>query len=276
MKYMTFNSSCSYAGLANMLSYYGIDTQDRTIAMKMHLPYLFAREGGQYLSGPMLQGAKWFNLYLHPIGFTLTERQLGREEVCSYLQAHPPAMLGLRVTPSSKHAVIYTAYRDGQYHFINNKHQASTEPETLRLSEPDLKARLDEVVTIGILEKAPPTPIDFAPYLERSQIILRSLQEEINAFCARSQPPAAQREALDTLFRPILLDGVTMLDLLEEADLSAALKTIRTQLLPIVKDGRPAALEREIDLPLLNASISSYMDIIRHHHQHITKTGANP
>jgi len=46
MKYMTFNSSCSYAGVANMLAQYGIDTYDRTIAQKMKLPYLFAREDG--------------------------------------------------------------------------------------------------------------------------------------------------------------------------------------------------------------------------------------
>ena len=108
MKYMTFNSSCPYAGLANLLSFQGIDTEDRSIALKMDLPYLFAYEDGQYLSGPMLQGAKWFNLYLRPIGFTFHENQLGREEAGPYLLAHPPAMLGLRVTPKSKHAVICT------------------------------------------------------------------------------------------------------------------------------------------------------------------------
>ena len=41
-KYMTFNSSCSYAGLANMLLRYGVDTQDREIARDMKLPFLFA------------------------------------------------------------------------------------------------------------------------------------------------------------------------------------------------------------------------------------------
>ena len=43
-KYMTFNSSCSYAGLANMLLRYGVDTQDREIARDMKLPFLFACE----------------------------------------------------------------------------------------------------------------------------------------------------------------------------------------------------------------------------------------
>ena len=64
MKYMTFNSSCSYAGLANLLSFYGIDIEDRKIALEMDLPFLFDCEDGCYVSGPMLQGEKWFNLYL--------------------------------------------------------------------------------------------------------------------------------------------------------------------------------------------------------------------
>ena len=41
MKYMTFNSSCSYAGLANLLSFYGVDIEDREIALQMGLPFLF-------------------------------------------------------------------------------------------------------------------------------------------------------------------------------------------------------------------------------------------
>ena len=55
VKYMTFNSSCSYAGVANLLSFYGIDTDDRTIALEMGLPFFFDCEDGCYSSGPMLQ-----------------------------------------------------------------------------------------------------------------------------------------------------------------------------------------------------------------------------
>ena len=64
MKYITFNSGCAYAGLANLLEVRGVDTTDRQIALDMGLPYLFAREGEHFLSGPMLQSAAWFALYL--------------------------------------------------------------------------------------------------------------------------------------------------------------------------------------------------------------------
>lgn len=262
MKYMTFNSSCSYAGLANLLSHYGVDTEDRVIALQMRLPYLFAHEDGRYLSGPMLQGAKWFDLYLHPRGFTFTERRLSRGEACHFLQANSPAMLGLRVTPKSKHAVIYTGSREGEYHFLNNKRRTSTEPETLRLTGPGLLSRLDETVTIGVLEKTNPVPVNLKPHLTSSLSTLRSLQSELTAFCSVEQPPAAQRQAMETLFRPILLDGVTMLELLEKEDLASSLRTVRTQFLNAVKESRPAVLSSRLNMTLLTAAMTEYAQLI--------------
>lgn len=262
MKYMTFNSSCSYAGLANLLSFYGIDTEDRDIALQMGLPYLFACEDGQYLSGPMLQGARWFNLYLHPLGFTFTERRMKREDVCSCLRAHHPAMLGLHVTPESKHAVIYTGGGKEEYRFLNNKHESSPEPADLRLSEIELLSRLDELVTVGILERAQPVPVELRPCLEGSLTTLHDLREEITAFCSWKQPAAALREARDTLFRPILLDGVTMLELLGEEQTATPLRTVRAQFLRIIRENRPAVLAEELDMRLLCAAMIQYEELI--------------
>lgn len=263
MKYMTFNSSCSYAGLANLLSFYGIDTEDRDIALQMRLPRLFAREDGCYLSGPMLQGAKWFNLYLHPIGFTFTERRMKREDVCSYLRFHHPAMLGLRVTAESKHAVIYTGGGEEEYRFLNNRHESSPEPTDLRLTEKELLYRLDETVTVGILERAEPVPIEFRPYFEGSLTTLHDLEEEITAFCSQEQPAAALREARDRLFRPILLDGVTMLELLGEEQIAAALRTVRAQLMAALREDCPVVPARRLDMALLTNAMTEYAGLIK-------------
>lgn len=276
MKYMTFNASCSYAGLANLLDWYGVDVEDRVIALKMELPYLFAREGRRYLSGPMLQGAEWFDLYLHPIGFTFIERRLERAEVCSFLKDHPPAMLGLHVTPESKHAVVYTGGGGGEYCFINNKRQDSTEPETIRLTETALLSRLDKTVVVGMLEKIGPRPSALHDRLAGSPGVLLALQSEINDFCTQQQTPAAQAAALNDLFRPLLLDGITMLELLEDTEPAASLRTVRAQLLPLIRAGRPAILSESIDLSLLNASIRAYHSRIKQICLYHTQTGANP
>ena len=103
-KYMTFNSSCSYAGLANMLLRFGVDTQDREIAMDMKLPFLFAYEEGEYRAGPMLQGAQWFKLHLHPRGLEMREIELPAQSVAAYLRMQPTAMLGIRQIENGKHA----------------------------------------------------------------------------------------------------------------------------------------------------------------------------
>ena len=62
MKYMHFKASCSYAALAAIMEIIGVDTEDYKIALEIKLPWLFSKEDGAYISGPMLQGAKWFNL----------------------------------------------------------------------------------------------------------------------------------------------------------------------------------------------------------------------
>jgi len=260
MKYMSFNSSCSYCGLANLLSFYGVDTQDREIALQMQLPYLFAFQDGCYLSGPMLQGAKWFNLYLKPLGFAFSEYRCGRQEVCAYLQARCPAMLGLRVSPERKHAVIFTGLENNKFQFINNKWQNSPEPETLSLTEKDLLAGLDNSVIIGHLEYAVPASVDFRPRLEDSFRTLRKLKMEINAFCAQEQTADSLRAARNDLFRPLLLDGVTMLELLGEP--AEPLKEIQTQFLCAVRESRPAVLAEVMDLPRLNAAIDEYGKLI--------------
>ena len=101
-KYMTFNSSCSYAGLANMLLRYGVDTQDREIARDMKLPFLFAYEEDEYRAGPMLQGAQWFNLYLHPRGLEMRETEVPAQSVAAYLRRQRTAMLGIRGIENGK------------------------------------------------------------------------------------------------------------------------------------------------------------------------------
>lgn len=63
---MHFKASCSYAAIAAIMETYGVDTEDYKIALDIKLPWMFAREDGEYRSGPMLQGGKWFNLWLKP------------------------------------------------------------------------------------------------------------------------------------------------------------------------------------------------------------------
>ena len=86
MKYMHFLSSCSYAGLANLLEDVGIDTEDVSIAVSICLPWLLGREEnkgkiGKYSAGAMLQGKEWFDLYLKPLGWRFAETRYEKREI---------------------------------------------------------------------------------------------------------------------------------------------------------------------------------------------------
>ena len=76
MKYMTFNSSCAFAGIANMLMKKGISVEDYEVALGIELPYLMVREGESFLAGTMLQEKKWFDIFLKKQGFELSEKSL--------------------------------------------------------------------------------------------------------------------------------------------------------------------------------------------------------
>lgn len=264
MKYMTFPSSCSYAGLANLLGFRGLDVEDREIVLQMDLPYLFARENGRYISGAMLQGARWFDLYLRPLGLALREDVVDREGVCRFLGSHPPAMLGLRIAPGRKHAVIFTGVRNGKYRFLNNKRQLSPEPEILVLTKNELHGFLEETVVIGLIEEAAPVQIDRMPYFAESVTVLESMWEAVDGFCGRERSEDAIREAMETMFRALLLDGVAMLDLIGEVEISGGLKTIRGQLLNAVKGGGGVRLSEKLDMGLLRVSIRRYMELVCH------------
>ncbi len=265
MKYMTFNSSCSYAGLANLLSFYGIDTEDRTIALEMGLPLFFDCEDGCYLAGPMLQGAKWFNLYLKPIGYTLTEQEVNRAQLCNSLRHLQYAMLGIHVSTGNKHAVIYTGMQDGRFCMLNNKWERSAEPDTLLLSEQELLQRVDAIVTVGVLHKTASETVKAEGLIQHSIAVLQSLANDIAAFCAQERSAMDFRLSMNTLFRAILLDGITMLDLIGETQIRQKLKVVQGQLMSAVKEDKPLQLDQRLDMALLNSAIQDYISLICAH-----------
>ncbi len=265
MKYMTFNSSCSYAGLANLLSFYGVDTEDRKIALEMRLPFLFDYENGCYVSGPMLQGKIWFNLYLKTIGYTMTEKEVSRKRLCSYLRDLQYAMLGIYVSEGNKHAVIYTGMKDDQLCMLNNKWEQADEPGTLLLSEQELLQRVDEIVMVAVLETAACEIVRTESLLGHSITVLQALRRDITAFCAQEKSAMEIRLSMNTLFRAILLDGITMLDLIEENATVQKLKIVQGQFMNAVKENKSLQLDQCLDISLLNVAISEYIDLIRAH-----------
>ena len=264
MKYMTFNSSCSYAGVANLLELEGVETEDRQIALDMGLPFLFSFTDGAYCSGPMLQTAEWFNLYLRPRGFCMTETKLLREDVPEFLEGIPSAMLGIWKPSGGKHAVVYTGKREERWSFINNRRQESSEPETMSLSREELVQRLDSAVAVARLQRAFPLEVDLQPYFKNSLSVLRRLKRDIISFSTREQAPRDLRAARESLFRAILLDGITMLELIGETGLRKRLQSIQKDFLDTLRENQPLILADRISVNDLSEAIDAYATLISH------------
>lgn len=213
----------------------------------------------------MLQSAEWFNLYLKPRGFFMAETKLLKEEVCPFLRETRPAMLGLGVSSGGKHAVVYTGTEGDRYRFLNNKHRSSPDPEVICFTQEELLPLLNESVAVAVLVKDRPQAADLEPYLQKSADILLQLKQDIASFCCREQTPQALRAARDTLFRAILLDGITMLKLLENEEPLQTLKSVQKEFLAALKENKALVPADRLSLNRLECAIDAYRELVKSH-----------
>ena len=89
------------------------------------------------------------------------------------------------------------------------------------------------------------------------------LKTELTAFCAERRSLKELASARDGLFRAILLDAVTMLELLEETEIRGVLQRLQRQLLEVLKEGKPLILQNRIPVAALGEAIDRYAELIR-------------
>ena len=260
MKYMHFRASCSYTALAILLEKEGIQTEDYKIALEMNLPWLFSKENDSYVAGPMLQGAKWFNLWLLPHGFEMSEVFIHKQELSAYLCGHIPAMLGIR-TESGKHAAVFTGY-DGKYHFLNPVHENSIEPTEFMLSIEELLDRVDDEIVVGSLTRTEPKAVDFNSLLRNSASVLRNCLSDIEAYSRIVHDPSEYQVMMDKLFRALLLDGISMLELAGETTLARGFSDVQKQFIAFMKGTRSGLISDFFSMDKLFDLTRNYIGLI--------------
>ena len=250
MKYMHFNSSCSYASIANLLYLKGIDTEDYMIAKAINLPYILLKDGGTYLRGPMLQSKEIFDIYLNSIGYEFVEEKCTKDDVLKTLKASDENyMLGVNISKGNKHAIIFIDYKDNVFSFINNKYEESDEPDSFTWAAEELKERLDEETHLARIEKISAKKIDLKEILLASIKNLNSLKEDINSFSKKEITRLELRESMNTLFRAAILDSVAMFELLGEDALLERTKEIQKEFISVIKEDRERlVLKEEMDI----------------------------
>ena len=265
MKYMTFNSSCSYAGIANMLEQYGIDTTDREIALGMKLPYLFVYDDGAYVSGPMLQKAEWFDIYLNSIGFQLIEKKISADKVADYLKEQKTAMLGIKMGNAGKHAIVYIGMEANELIFINNKWEKEEVPSEIKFAEEEFREKIDSEVVVATLQQVNPAKVCIWEKLEESVSVLQANVLEIIELCNKEVTVEYLQSKLNTLFRPLFLDGITMLNLIGETEFAEEWKVMQGNLLRALRQdkGQNVQLGEYISTDKLQDLTQKYMELIK-------------
>ena len=258
---MHFRASCAYAALAELVWREGVDTEDERIVREMDLPYLFTKEENAFAAGTMLQGAAWFELWLKPHGFAMHEQTVVRSALSTFLRNSGSCMLGL-LTPGGRHAVVYDGF-DGRYHFGNPVPENSGESEAWSLSEAELLAAADDTVTTGTLQRVSPETVNKRPLLQASITCLSENVHMIEAFADRPHLYTEYDIALDNLFRPLLLDGITMLSLIDEDKPAEALLLRQQELLSFYRGDRTGLLCDTMSLPSLRDAAEQYAALIR-------------
>ena len=250
MKYMHFNSSCSYASIANLLYLDGIDTEDFVIALAIDLAYLLVKDGASYLAGTMLQSKEIFDIYLNPLGYEFIEENYDKDEVLKILEASDKNyMLGVNIAQGNKHAIIFKEHKDNRFRFINNKYDDSDEPDEFVWTAEELKKRLDEKTHLAHLEKCDVKDVDMEEPLLKSIENLGALKEGIINFSKREISKNELRESMNTLFRAVLLDLETMFILIEEDKLMKRTKKLQKEYINVIKKGKESlVLEKEMNI----------------------------
>lgn len=269
MKYMTFNRSCSYAGIANLLEEFNIDYQDNEIIRILGIPYLFLYDArdNSYVAGAMIQGSTWFNYFLNSIGYDLVEERLNKKDAIEVLDASKYRyMLGLRLNKNrnQKHAVLYEGKMNGGYRFLNPKHIDSSEPVYYTFNKEELLEMLNTNVLMGHLVKN--TEIrnfNVYEYLKLSLANIDKYQKELIDFCSTKQEVKSLIDNRERLFAPLLLDVFSMMTIIGEMELANHIKIIRNKYIELMKEDRTLLIIDKIPRSDLECILSEYKKIIK-------------
>lgn len=264
MKYMSFQNSCSFAGVANLLEQYGVDAEADQIALGMHLPYMMEKTKDGYQAGPMLQTKKWFDLYLNPLGFEMQETLLKREQVISFLKENEPCMIGVKVNPAaSRHAIIYVGAQNGTLVFLNNRRKDSAEQDFFRWTEQEFLNLLDrEIIPIAKVVPCEKKEVFIGACYEETLDVLADMKERVNRICKHAMDISFQQESKETIFRAILLDNIAALKLTQETELTHLFEIVQGQYLSALAQKRELVLEEHINMKLLNQALDRWKDCI--------------
>ena len=243
MKYMTFNNSCFFTALANLLEEFNINVEDRDIVKDSLIPYIFRYDSNdnKYIAGYQIQETRYINHYLKRYNLVFQERKYSKgciaetkKNLVDEIKYENNIVVSLKVLEDSNswHATIYKGYIDNKFIFLNMKRKASNEPIYYKLTYKELLDKLADIVQYGyITEIKQESNVNLKSELLRSLIVLESYQKELIQFCSKKTTYKQRITSKDKLFRALFLSYIDVAEILGNKKLLERLAWMQTQMI---------------------------------------------
>lgn len=114
------------------------------------------------------------------------------------------------------------------------------------------------------MQRIEPKRVSLKPKLESSVGVLKENLSQILALCEEKVEVGILRTKLNPLFRPLLLDGITMLNLIGETGLADSFLKLQRGLLSALRQEpeKPIFLKDYLSVDALKTSALRYADLI--------------
>ena len=120
---------------------------------------------------------------------------------------------------------------------------------------------------IATLKVITPKAVDLQVKMRNSVAVIRQNLDEIRAICNREETVAKLRQKLNTLFRPLLLDGITMLQMIGEEKLAEKFTELQRSFLTALRQAtdQKIILGEYLSVDALAAAGERYIKVIEEH-----------
>lgn len=269
MKYMTFNNSCFFTALANLLEDYNINIEDKDIIKDSYIPYVFAYNSDDYSyhTGYQCQQRKWINNYLGKFGLLFQEKKYKSENLIKdklnmiddLTKFNQKCIISLKVIEDNRwHATIFIGVFKNKYRFMNMVYKDSNQQEYFDFAKEELVDKVADAVQFGWIEKTDDDyTLDFKNVKKYSLLVLDRYQSELIEFCNRYTTYDERVIAKDRLFRPLLISYLTVFEIIGEIEIVSLLKLLQSDYIKIFKIKEEVRINRYLDMNVLTSVIDS-------------------
>ena len=121
---------------------------------------------------------------------------------------------------------------------------------------------MDDVIVVGTLTRTEPKAVDYNSLLRKSASVLSNCLSDIGAYSRIVHDPSEYPVMMDRLFRALLLDGISMLELAGESTLAKGFTDVQKHFIAFMKSSRSGLISDFVSMDKLFDLTRNYIGLI--------------